>query len=158
MAASSGWPLGAFLRPDIGQCPLPTVLVGTYGRARPPTELPMFGKKSRIAAILDHPLPTFDPARCSRSGCTGTLGEPRPFHIEAQGAVGVMTVHCLAKCQQCDAPHKGERRVALGKVLTVVDQSFHLYNDQDRALVNQLLPAYQTNAAKMAKVLNTVTR
>jgi len=111
----------------------------------------MFGKQ-RLARVMHKRLPSFPKPDCAAEGCTGKLLEPKDFHTEQQGAIGVLTVHCLAKCSRCGAPHKGTRNVGLGKTTRALNQEFHLYNDEDAELVRKLLPKYQQNTAKLAEI------
>lgn len=111
----------------------------------------MFGKQ-RITNAMHTRLPPFERPPCQADGCTAKLDEPRPFHTEPQGAPGVLLVHCLAKCPKCGAQYKGERHIALGKKTRALDQAFHPYSDEDRALVASLLPKYQQNPQKLEQI------
>lgn len=109
----------------------------------------MFGKQL-VSKVMNRRLPAFPKPACA--ACSQKLPEPRPFHTEQQGAPGVLTVHCLAACTHCGAKHKGTRNVGIGKVTRALDQEFHVYNDDDAALVRSLLPKYQQNPEKLANI------
>ena len=107
-----------------------------------------------IAKVLNKPLPAFQRPQCAGTPCDGELQEPRPFHTEQQGAVGVLTVHCLATCTKCGAKHKGTRTIGLGKQTRALQQEFHLYDADDAALVRSLLPKYQQHLGKLHDINN----
>lgn len=108
--------------------------------------------RTRVKSVLDTRLPPFDRPRCQVSNCNSPLDEPRPILMESQGAAGVMTVHCLAKCPVCGAQYKGERRIGLGKKTRALEQDFHFFTDEDRAFVSGVLAKYQQDPARLAKI------
>lgn len=110
--------------------------------------------KHLLAKVLNKPLPTFPRPKCTSPACGADLLEPRPFHTEQQGAVGALTVHCLSTCPRCGAKHAGTRTIALGRQTRAVQQEFHLYNDDDAALVRSLLPKYQQQQSKLQDIHN----
>jgi hypothetical protein len=111
----------------------------------------MFLKK-KIAGVMHRRLPPFERPQCAREGCPGQLLEPKPFHTEPQGAPGVFTARCLAKCERCGAAHAGTRTFGVGKQTRAFTQEFHLYNDADRDVLRALLPKFQNNQPKLAQI------
>ena len=106
----------------------------------------------RVAGALSQRLPPFETPTCEMEGCGSPLVDPRPILTEESGVRGMLRVHVLTRCPVCTAEYKGERIVKVGFRPTAVSQSFHLYNDDDRALVTSLLPKYMQSAEKLAEI------
>lgn len=111
----------------------------------------MFGKQ-RVANVMHKRLPSFPRPDCAKEGCDGKLQEPRPFHTEQQGALGVLKVHCLGICNSCGAHHAGVRNVGQGKATRALNQEFHLYGDDDKVFVESLLLKYQQNTPNLKHI------
>ena len=111
----------------------------------------MFGKQ-RVANAMNARLPSFERPACQTAGCVSKLDEPRPIMTEPQGAPGVLTVHCIARCPVCRAEYKGERMVGLGKRIRALEQSFHPYNDEDRQFVAEVLAKCQQQPGRVAQI------
>lgn len=105
-----------------------------------------------VAGVLNTRLPKFDLPKCETPNCGSHLLEPRPFHTEETDTRGLLKVHCLARCPICAAEYKGERMIRVGRRTEAVSQSFHRYNDEDRALVTTLLPQFKQNAGKLQQI------
>ena len=108
--------------------------------------------RNRVKSVLETRLPPFDRPHCQVATCNSKLDEPRPILMESQGAAGVMTVHCLAKCPVCGSQYKGERRIGLGKQTRALEQDFHAFTDEDRAFVSEVLAKYQQDPSRLAKI------
>lgn len=108
--------------------------------------------RNRVKQVMHSRLPPFERPRCQLPSCPSALEEPRPIHTEAQGAAGVLKVHCLTRCPRCATQYKGERMIGLGKQTRALEQSFHIYNDEDRVFLSSILAKYQQSPEKVAKI------
>jgi len=111
----------------------------------------MFAKHA-LQKVLQKRLPRFDRPLCQADDCRVPLDEPRPISVEGKEGEP-LKVHCLARCSTCGAQYKGERMISVGrKGSKAIQQDFHPYNDEDRAFVNSLLPAFQQNQAEIQQI------
>lgn len=107
---------------------------------------------NRVANAMNARLPSYDRPICLADGCTTKLDEPRPIHVEPQGAPGIMRAHCLAKCPACGAQYKGERIFSIGKTSKAIEQDFHTYGEDDRLFIQPLLAKLQANQGKLREI------
>ncbi len=106
-----------------------------------------------IRKALNQRLPNFDDPECCADGCTARLDNPRPLFAEQSSEDNrILHVHCLAKCSACGAAHMGVRDVRLEHGTHAGDQSFHLYNEADRAVLAELMPKIQANPGKLLQI------
>lgn len=105
-----------------------------------------------VQKTFNQRLPSFERPKCQVDACVGQLDEPRPMFIEPTATQTIMQVHCIAKCLACGAPYKGERMIELGRKITAVAQDFHPYNDEDKALIQAILPKIQANVGKLIEI------
>lgn len=106
-----------------------------------------------IRKALNQRLPDFEAPGCCKEGCTAQLDDPRPLYAEQSTEDNrILHVHCLAKCPACGAAHMGVRDVRLDRGAHSAGQSFHLYNEEDRAVLAELMPKIQANPGKLLQI------